>query len=196
MKTMKNLTTAMMLGVATTTLGIAIEYTPACGASFTGTLRTIDDTSSVFFNADGNSTINFKSYSYNGGTNAAGATIVPGGFDLIVTLFDPTDRYIEYQNGASSGAPDFDFSRVLPLGRYRAVISAFPNFFKYYLDPNFSAGFPGGGILDADRSLGYAFDIVSTNNATAVPEPADFVGTAIAGLALVGLKRKLSAIKK
>jgi hypothetical protein len=192
---MKNATMAMMLGIATAT-GIVIESTPACGASFTGTLGNINDISSVFFDADGNSTINFKSYSYSGGINQSGATIAAGGFDLIVTLFDPTDLYIEEQNGAPSGAPDFDFSRVLPLGRYRAVISAYPNFFAYYQDPNFSAGFPGDGVADPDRSLAYAFDIVATNNATAVPEPADFFGTAVAGFAIVGLKRKLLATKK
>jgi hypothetical protein len=138
------------------------------------------------------SNANFRSYGYAGGTNADRRLITPGGFDPILTLFDPDDKYIEYQNGSPSGLPDFDFTRIFSrAGTYRAVISAFPNFFEYYNYPNFSAaGFPGGGVING-QSLAYAFDITTTP--TSVPEPSSSIVTAIAGFATVLVRRKLAS---
>jgi hypothetical protein len=189
---MKNLTIVMMLGIVTTA-GIAIGSTPAYGASITGTLSNADDIRSVSFTSDGSSTINFRSYGYAGGTNADRAVIAAGGFDPILTLFDTADNYIEDQNGSPSGLPDFDFSRTLSAGTYRAVISTFPNFFNFSANPNFSAGFPGGGDLNA-RSLSYAFDIVTTTP-TAVPEPFTVIGTLVGSAAVLRMRKKLSGLK-
>jgi hypothetical protein len=189
---MNNLTIGMMLGLITTA-GVAIGSTPAYGVSITGTLSNADDIRSVSFTADGSSPIDFKSYGYAGGTNAAGAVIAAGGFDPILTLFDAADNYIEEQNGAPSGSPDFNFSRTLSAGNYRAVISTFPNFFDFSANPNFSAGYPGGGDLNG-RSLAYAFDIVTTNP-TAVPEPFTVIGTLVGGTAVLRMRKKLGGLK-
>ncbi len=189
---MKKHTIAMLMGVATTT-GAMLGAMPAYSASFSGTLTTANDIYSVFFSSDGKSTINFKSYGYNGGKNAAGTTFVAGGFDPILTIFDPNDKWREEQNVSPSGLPDFDFDRVLPAGNYRAVLSVFENF---SLPGNsFSDGFPGSNLGFDGRTSAYAFDIV-TQSSTAVPEPASLIGTVVAGFAVVGLKRKLVLSKK
>jgi hypothetical protein len=187
--TMKNLTIlvssslakAVMLGIAATTTGIAVGAAPAHAVSFTGTLSNADDIRSVFFTVTSPSTVSFKSSGY-----------LAGGFDPILTLFSPTGQY-----GTPSGLADFDFSRSFSTGTYRAVISAFPNFFEYYnySNPKFSDWVPGGGDLNG-RSSYYAFDIVTTPTATAVPEPSSLIGTALAGFAVVRLKRKLASGKK
>lgn len=188
---MKNYTLAMIVGIAVSSTVTLIGAAPAYGASFTGSLNNADDTRAVSFASDGTSTINFKSYGYDGGTNAAGTVIAAGGFSPVLTLFDPADNYIEEQ--ISLG--DFNFNRVLPLGNYQAVISTFGNFFEYYNNPNFSAGFPGGGDFGIGRSPEYAFDIV-TQSSTSVPEPSSLIGTAVAGFAVIKFKRKLSSAKK
>jgi hypothetical protein len=197
-KTMRKFSIAMMAGIAATTTGTILGSTPAHGASFTGSLRTADDIYSASFTADGISTINFRSYGYAGGTNAAGAVIAAGGFSPVVTLFDRDNKYSEYE--VSSG--DFDFARLLPAGSYRAVISTFPNFFDVpdplnNPNPLYSlAGFLGGGdfgtdLLNNSLTSAYAFDIVN-QAATSVPEPSSLIGSVLVGFAVVKFKRKLS----
>jgi hypothetical protein len=194
---------AMVLGIAATTITI-LGSAPAYGVSFTGALNDIngnpdpDVISSVFFTADGISTINFRSYGYAGGTNADGTPITAGGFSPVLTLFDLNDRYSELVTSSA----DFDFDRFLPAGTYRAVISTFPNLIDDTIDPNplySPTGFLGGGDFGTDSSnnsltSAYAFDVV--NKPTAVPEPSSLIGTVLAGFAVVKLKRKLSARKK
>ena len=117
---MKNSAIAMVLGIAATTSTI-LGSAPVYGASFTGALNDIngdpdpDQIRSVFFTADGTSTINFRSYSYAGGTTADGTIIAAGGFSPVLTLFDLNDRYSEYV----SSLGDFDFDRFLAAGTYR-----------------------------------------------------------------------------
>jgi hypothetical protein len=42
----------------------------------------------------------------------------------------------------------------------------------------------------------YAFDILNASaTSTAVPEPASFIGTALAGFAVVSFKRKLMSVR-
>lgn len=182
-----------MLGITAMTAGAILGSAPAYGASFTGALATENDIYWVFFSSDGTSTIKFKSYGYDGGTNAAGTTIAAGGFDPILTLFDPADNWYEEQNGTPSGLKDFDFERVLPAGNYRAVISVFENF--SLPGNNFSDGFLGSNLGFDGRTSAYAFDVV-TLPATAVPEPSSLIGTAVAGFAVLRLKRKLASSGK
>jgi hypothetical protein len=189
---MNKFTIAMLMGVATTT-GTILGSMPAYSASFSGSLTTANDIYSVFFTSDGKSTINFKSYGYNGGKNAAGTTIAAGGFDPILTIFDPNDKWYDEQNGSPKGLPDFDFDRVLAAGKYRAVLSVFENF--SLPGKSFADGFPGSNLGFDGRTSAYAFDIV-TRSATAVPEPVSVIGTVVAGFAAIGLKRKLATGKK
>jgi hypothetical protein len=212
---MKNLTTfapkgfanAIVLGLATMTTGIVVGAAPthAANLSVVGNLNPIDpnDKVSVSFTADGISTVTIRSYSYGGGTNDAGTPISATGFDPNLTLFDSAGNW--YTDRDDDVLLDFQFSGVLPAGNYQAVVAAFGNNSAGF--GNLSTLFAGMGTFDTvdpitnnpvTRSSAYAFDILNVNNttSTAVPEPASLIGTTLAGLAAVGLRRKLASGKK
>ncbi|WP_373541826.1 DVUA0089 family protein [Chamaesiphon sp.] len=198
--------TAMMLGITTATTGIAMKAAPARAASlsFVGSFAptTPNQLFSLTFTTTSSSLVNFRSYGYDGGTNATGATISAGGFDPILTVFDnPTGNFIFEQNGTDTGATDFNVDRTLAAGDYRVVISAFANFLNQQPNPlvprNIADGFENEGDFFG-REPDYAFDINNVNlvSTTAVPEPSDFIGTVVAGFGVVMFKRKFSSIKK
>lgn len=210
-KMIKNFTIATILGMAATTTAMVLGSAPADAAnfSFTGNLANSNDNQSFFFTANGASTVNLRSYSYAGGTNAAGTVIAAGGFDPILSLFDGTDTLLQTVDDGPGPVPadpttgaryDTNFSQALAAGNYRVVISQFSNFAT---GPNFSNGFRGtnGPGFGNGRTSAWAFDVLnveqaSTPTATSVPEPADLLGTVVAGVAVIGLKRKLSSGKK
>lgn len=200
---MKNFTIATILGIAATTTGMTILSTPANAAnlSFTGNLADANAIQSFFFTADGTSTVTFRSYGWGGGTNAQGRTIVAGGFDPLLTLFNGTTGafLLEQDNNSQLPQnPDFQLSQVLAAGSYRAVISASGNFANgAFPGGNFSDGFSGNNDFFG-RTSAFAFDILNVNNAipTAVPEPSSLIGTALAGFTVVMFRRKLSSSKK
>jgi hypothetical protein len=72
------------------------------------------------------------------------------------------------------------------------VLSVAPNFAQ---GGSFSDGFTNTNTSFCSGHTGfYAFDINNvTATATAVPEPTSIIGTALAGLAAIKLKRKLAA---
>ena len=172
---------AMLLGIAATTTGVFLESAPARAASFTGSFTDPNDIFSTSFSANGTETVNFSSSSY-----------AAGNFSPILTLFDSTDTWA---NNDISGTGDFNTNLVLAAGTYRAVLSVFPNYFDYFIDPQYSPlGFSSLGDFDG-RGQNYAFSI-ATVPPTAVPEPSSLIGIAVAGFTVVKLKRKLSASKK
>jgi hypothetical protein len=197
---MKNLTllaargiaNTLMLGIAATTTGMVMAFSPANAANFslTGNLADANDTPSFFFTADGTSTVTIRSYSWDA-----------GGFDPVLTLFDSIDgNYILDRDDISSTPLNLDFqlSQVLAAGSYRAVISASGNFANgAFPGGNFSDGFTGGTDFFG-RTSAYAFDILNVNNttSTAVPEPSSLIGTAAAGFTVVMFRRKLSSKKE
>ena len=191
-------------------LAVLLGAAPANAAnfSFTGNLADSNDNQSFFFTANGASTVNLRSYSYAGGTNAAGTVIAAGGFDPILSLFDGTDTLIQTVDDGPDPVPadpttgrryDTNFSQALAAGNYRVIISQYANFAT---GPNFSNGFGGTNDPGFDgRTSAWAVDVLgveqaSTPTATSVPEPADLLGTVVAGFAVIGLKRKLSSGKK
>jgi hypothetical protein len=185
-KTMRKFSIAMVLGIAATTTGTILGSAPAYGASFTGFFTDPNEVFSTSFSADGTETINFSSSSY-----------ASGNFSPILTLFLTTslDPAGIWANNDVLGAGDFNTNLVLAAGTYRAALSVFPNYFDYFIDPQYDPlGFSGLGDFDG-RGQNYAFSIV-TVPPTAVPEPSSLIGTAVAGFAVVKLKRKLSSAKK
>lgn len=194
---MKNLTLAIILSLGTTTTGILLAATPARAANlfFTGNLTNPNDTPFFSFTADGTSNVTIQSYSWGGGTNAAGKTILPGGFDLNLTLFDGKGNWFDERDDIGINNLDFKFTGILPKGNYQVAIAAFGNNSAGF--GNTSTPFNGKGDLKG-RSSAYAFDIlnVTATNTPAVPEPTNLIGTAIAGLAVISLKRKLSSRRK
>jgi hypothetical protein len=214
---MRNFTIATILGITATTTGMMLVATPANAADLLFNIGTLPDTSNTFstgilpdpnaivsylFTLDSNSTVTFQSYSWGGGTNAAGAAIAPGGFDPLLTLFDDTTGGYIIDQPDTFGTSNLDFQLVqdLAAGNYRAVISAAGNFANA-VDPsgNFSDGFSrSAAVADfVNVTSEYAFNIkVTKKPATTVPEPSDLIGTVVAGFTVVMLRRRLSSSKQ
>jgi hypothetical protein len=220
---MKNLTLATILGISATTAAMVLGAAPAQAVNFsytgsyTGSFGGDADVQSFLFTANGTSTVTLRSYGYAGGTNATGTTIARGGFDPILGLFNATTGDLIRQVDDTPGFPDpvtgrsFDpnFSQILAAGDYRAVISQYGNF---VVNSNFNNGYSqssptftssyncsNGQFCEVggnNRTSAWAFDVAVRNNATSVPEPADLIGTTVAGFAVIGLKRKLGSNKK
>jgi hypothetical protein len=64
--------------------------TPGSGISCTGSLDTPEDVFLETFSLASTSSVTVQTYRFGGGTNAAGTTIAPGGFDPLVALFSGT----------------------------------------------------------------------------------------------------------
>jgi hypothetical protein len=74
-------------------LGFFLLLAPCAKAdSYTGTLMSPEDTYSLVFNVTGttNETVTAQTWSFGGGTNAAGTVIAPGGFDPLLGFFSGT----------------------------------------------------------------------------------------------------------
>jgi hypothetical protein len=153
--------------------------------SFTGSLATGDDVFTTTLNIPSVSDLTIQTWGYAGGTDAAGQTIVEGGFDPAVALFA----------GGGSGATLFDFNDdgTCPPGNFDSVsgacldsslseIGLLPGTYTLVLmvspnspnGPTLADGFTGGGdfvdVFGNLRASNFAVDAVITADA-AVPEP-------------------------
>ncbi|UUR07368.1 DVUA0089 family protein [Sphingomonas glaciei] len=154
---------------------------PAAAADFSyaGTLAGPNSVQLTTFVVGSPSTVTFRTYSFAGGTNAAGTVIGRGGFDPILTLFDSNGLLIDENDDGESNVgtdpltserADSFLRALLGPGSYTVALSAFSNFAN---GPNLSNGFENDGSFDG-RSSAYAFDILGVNSAVqvgAVPEP-------------------------
>ena len=170
--------------------------------SYTGTLSDPNAVLMFNFTVGSPSTITLRSYSYAGGTNAAGTLISGGGFDPILTLFDSTGLEINHNDdGGSAHVPcdgtrcyDVYLQQLLSPGTYTVSIQAYSNF---AIGPNLSNGFENDGSFNGRTSF-YAFDILNVDQAIqvagAVPEPSTWAmmlfGFGAAGVALRRQKKK------
>jgi PEP-CTERM motif len=174
-----------------------------------GTFIADNDRPEFTFSLLTTSTLTFSTYSYNGGTNAQGMFISPGGFDPILTLFDADGIFIrEFVNPTGPG--DISEMFMLDIGNYTLVITQFDNFavgnladgFIYDGDPAFTSRFAAGGggahapFVDVNgnqRNGNYAFDVtIQGGSPEPVPEPATLLllATGIVGASSVALKRR------
>lgn len=190
--------------------------------SFTGNIADDDDVLFFNFTANGTSEVTLRSYSYAGGTNAAGQVIAAGGFDPILTLYDSTGTRIDFQDDAPSGVPadattgsEFDvlFTQTLAAGAYRVALSQYDNFgpadlntgsFDRAGEPDFTQEFcdtPGDQFCDVNgfgRTSFYAFDLLNVETVTGpgepvpVPEPA-MIGLLGLGVAVMAAARRRRA---
>jgi len=164
-------------------------------------------------------TVTFRTFSYAGGTNAAGKTIASGGFDPIVTLFDNAGKYIaqnddgvENRKGVTIPIDpvtgfrhDSLLSSLLKKGDYMATITQAPNQALANLTNGltFIDGFSSNsstitGFIDVHgnpRTSSWALDIsIKSEPPAAVPLPAAvwLMGSGLVGL--VGIRKKSSRI--
>lgn len=170
--------------------------------SYTGSLSDPNDVLMFNFTVGSPSTITLRSYSYAGGTNAAGTLVAGGGFDPILTLFDSTGFEINHNDdGGSAHVPcdagrcyDVYLQQLLSPGTYTVSIQAYSNF---AIGPYLSNGFENDGTFNG-RTSSYAFDILGVDQAVqvngAVPEPSTWAmmlfGFGAAGAALRQQKKK------
>jgi hypothetical protein len=184
-----------LLGIAALTAGTLATATPAFGAIIanpSGVLANEDDFAIIDFIVPVAPAINFKTTSY-----------APGNFSPVLTLFDGSGNYIN--EFIASGDLDFDLpdatTSALTPGNYRAVISAFGVFSLTGSGGNFTDGFSTGGSFGLDnnnnlRGPEYVLTISTVPAVTAVPEPSSIIGTALAGVGVVLVRRKLVADRR
>ena len=166
--------------------------------SYTGTLADENDVAFFSFTLAGPSDVTLRTWSYAGGTSAAGTVIVAGGFDPIVSLFFGTGGGALLIGANDDGlgvavdpATGFAFdslleSFALPVGTYTVALTQFANFAN---GPTLGDGFLGAGIPGFDgRTNAWALDI-SVGAPAGVPEPTALM-LAVLGLAAVGAARR------
>ncbi len=171
----------------------------AAHVSFVGNLAGDNDVQLFSFTLAADADVVLRTWSYGGGSNAAGNLIGAGGFDTIVSLF--------YGSGGSAlliGAND-DGSAVavdpgtglaadslleissLLAGNYTVALTQVANFAN---GPTLSDGFLGSGNPGfGGRSSAWALDMLGVTSASAVPEPGTLVLTLLALAAAAALRR-------
>ena len=135
--------------------------------SFTGTFIQDDQLEVFLFTAPSSTSVTLETWSYAGGTNAAGATILPGGFDTVLTVFDcgivcdlNSSTFVDnaYGNGTASdpvtgftGDSQLTLTDLDSSHTYVLVLSEFDN---THNDSTFGAGFAysGQGNFTTDAS--------------------------------------------
>ncbi len=187
----------MVKTLSTLALGAAVLAlsAPASAAdlSFVGNFQTGNDVQLFNFTVGTASNVTLRTWSYAGGTNAAGTVIARGGFDPILALFDSAGAFINQNDdgGANVAADSATGSRydtflqaALAPGNYTVSVMAYSNFAN---GPNLSDGFRNSGSFGG-RATNWAFDILNVDVATqagAVPEPASWM-MMIAGFGAIG----------
>jgi hypothetical protein len=201
---MRRFKQALLAAVFTVAVG-GLGAAQAADFSFTGNLANPNQVLLFNFDVGVASTVTLRSYSYAGGTNAAGQAIARGGFDPILALFDGSGLLIDQNDdGGCSAVPadsvtgncyDVFLQSLLAPGSYTVSVMAFSNFAN---GPNLSDGFEGGGSFTdftGDlRDSHWAFDVLNVGEASqvGVPEPAS-LSLFGAGLVALGLTRRRKA---
>jgi hypothetical protein len=169
--------------------------------SFQGNLPTDDYLQAYEFTVTTAGLVTLKTLGYAGGTNGLGDTILGGGFDPLLTLFDGDSNFIVANDDGGCGAVGTDASTLncfdsalsifLQPGFYGVILSESGNFalgssffdsFSQVGNGNFTCPqFLGtaGGFCDASpshRNSSFALDITTPDSqsvpVSTVPEPA------------------------
>lgn len=183
--------------------------------SFTGNFTQDDNVQLFNFTVGAASTVTLRTWSYAGGTNAAGAAIARGGFDPILALFDGSGVYIDQNDDGNCSFVAADivtgncwdtyFSAPLAAGSYTVAVMQYDNFAN---GPNLSDGFGRDGqgnftpgytgcsatqfcdVSGDVRDSHWAFDILGVEDAGQVDPGHDVPepgSIALIGLGMLGL---------
>lgn len=143
-------------------VGVPSAWATPQNFSFQGTFNQDDDVQLFHFTVGAGSTVILRTWSYAGGTNAAGDTIARGGFDPILALFDSTGAFIDQNDDGGCDNVDPDaltgrcwdtfFSQTLAPGNYTVSVMEFNNFAN---GPNLSDGFARDGQGNFTKTLGF-----------------------------------------
>jgi len=187
----------------------------AGGMSFTGMFTVDNDVEEQTFTIDSTSDVTIRTWSFLGGTNYVGQVIPAGGFDPIVTLFDPSGNLIGYNDDINTSTGQWDSLlsvQGLAPGTYTVALTQWNNFAA---GPNLSNGFEQDGSANSnftvtdtayfplsgdtgyfwdnagvERNGNWAMDIVTTSS---IPEPSSLLLGGIGSLAGLGLAWKRRA---
>jgi hypothetical protein len=150
--------------------GIPSAWATPQNFSFTGTFNQDDDVQLFHFTVGAGSMVVLRTWSYAGGTNAAGDAIAAGGFDPILALFDGTGAYIDQNDDGGCGSVDPDamtgecwdtyFSAALAPGDYTVAVMEYDNFAN---GPNLSDGFERDGEGNFTKAAGWCDDDSAPN---------------------------------
>jgi hypothetical protein len=119
---------------------MVLVSTPAAAAdfSFTGNFTQDDNVQLFNFVVGAPSSVTLRTWSYAGGTNAAGTTIARGGFDPILALFDSAGNLIDQNDDGGCGLVAADsgsgecwdtfLTAALTAGTYTVAVMQYDNF--------------------------------------------------------------------
>ena len=206
-------TSALCAAVAAASVACLSAPAAATDFSYQGTLTDPNQVLLFNFSVAAPSTVTLVTYSYAGGTNAAGTSIPRGGFDPILALFDSTGAKINENDDGGSNVPadavtgetfDTFLQSLLNPGTYTVSVMAYSNFSA---GDNLSDGFDGGGsftdVTGDLRTNAWAFDVLNVDSAVqvvpGVPEASTWamlvIGFGAAGMSMRRGRRKLASAR-
>ncbi len=177
---------------------VAAFVAPAQAApvSFTGNFAGDNDVALFSFTLGSGADVTLRTWSYAGGTNAAGSLIAAGGFDPVVSLFfgaggsailigaDDNGLGVAVDPATGEARDSLLHVPALVAGTYTVALSQFANFAN---GPTLADGFLGAGEPSfGGRSNAWALDVVGVTTAAALPEPATYA-LALFALAAAGM---------
>lgn len=182
---MRRLTFTFLLAALAAAQAVAADF------SYRGVFVRDDDKREFFFTLAQTSQVRVRTWSYAGGTNAAGTVIPGGGFDPTISLFDSNGGTIVLNKDGGCGQVAADSSTgscwdaylsvQLPAGSYRAVLTQSDNIpngpsilDSFYFNGQASFTQPPGnaatGFWDffpSQRNGNYAVDVLGVTSSLA-----------------------------